>query len=103
MGQTIFSEADFHFIVTNLDTWKDFTDGWQIGLNHPAWRVFVDQNQVPDLCFCSQLCYGASITVIDGRRDVDPVIRQVNFTLPFSPKICTALISPGRIDFSQHS
>jgi hypothetical protein len=20
-----------HFIVTNLDIWKDFTDGWQIG------------------------------------------------------------------------
>jgi len=26
-------------------------DGWQVGLNHPAQRVFVDKNQELDLCF----------------------------------------------------
>jgi hypothetical protein len=49
----------------------------------------VDQNQAFDLCFCCQLCHCAGIAVIDGRRDMGPVIRQVNFTLLFSPKICT--------------
>jgi hypothetical protein len=79
----------FRFHCNHLDIRKDLTDGWQVRLNRLTQRVFADQNQALDLCFCSQFCHGAGIAVIDDRCDVGPVIRQVNFTLLFSPKICT--------------